>query len=83
MEIEFLSRLRDEMKFQNPATQGPDSGGRRRALKFFRLLKEYPQRSRVRRPGHGVIGSLNHWVIEPSDHSALDFYSGQTCLDIG
>jgi riboflavin kinase / FMN adenylyltransferase len=45
MEIEFLYRLRDEMKFQNPAILKVQiQEDARRALKFFRLLKEYPQR---------------------------------------
>lgn len=45
MEIEFLYRLRDEMKFQNPAILKVQiQEDARRALKFFRLLKAYPQR---------------------------------------
>jgi riboflavin kinase/FMN adenylyltransferase len=42
MEIEYLYRLRDEMKFQNPAilkVQIQDDA--RRSLKFFRLLKRF------------------------------------------
>jgi len=42
MEIEFLYRLRDEMKFQNPAILKVQiQEDARRALKFFRLLKQY------------------------------------------
>jgi len=45
MEIEFLYRLRDEMKFQNPAILKVQiQEDARRAFKFFRLLKSYPQR---------------------------------------
>ncbi len=45
MEIEFLYRLRDEMKFQNPAILKVQiQEDARRALKFFRLLKAYPER---------------------------------------
>jgi riboflavin kinase / FMN adenylyltransferase len=45
MEIEFLYRLRDEMKFQNPAILKVQiQEDARRAVKFFRLLKAYPQR---------------------------------------
>ncbi len=55
MEIEFLYRLRDEMKFQNPAILKVQiQEDARRALKFFRLLKEYRQRSP--RSGNRVIG---------------------------
>jgi riboflavin kinase/FMN adenylyltransferase len=40
MEIEFLYRLRDEMKFQNPAILKVQiQEDARRSLKFFRLLK--------------------------------------------
>jgi riboflavin kinase/FMN adenylyltransferase len=49
MEIEFLYRLRDEMKFQNPAILKVQiQEDARRALKFFRLLGKFrqsPQRS--------------------------------------
>jgi riboflavin kinase/FMN adenylyltransferase len=49
MEIEFLYRLRDEMKFQNPAILKVQIlEDARRALKFFRLLKHFAQR-RTRR----------------------------------
>jgi riboflavin kinase/FMN adenylyltransferase len=42
MEIEFLYRLRDEMKFQNPAILRVQiQEDARRSLKFFRLLKQY------------------------------------------
>jgi len=42
MEIEFLYRLRDEMKFQNPAILKVQiQEDARRSLKFFRLLKQY------------------------------------------
>jgi len=44
MEIEFLYRLRDEMKFQNPAILKVQiQEDARRALKFFRLLKRFQQ----------------------------------------
>jgi len=44
MEIEFLFRLRDEMKFQNPAILKIQiQEDARRALKFFRLLKRFQQ----------------------------------------
>ncbi|MGO8791070.1 MAG: bifunctional riboflavin kinase/FAD synthetase [Terriglobia bacterium] len=59
MEIEFLYRLRDEMKFQNPAilkVQIQEDG--RRSLKFFRLLKEYRQRA----------GASANRLIESSGH---------------
>jgi riboflavin kinase/FMN adenylyltransferase len=59
MEIEFLYRLRDEMKFQNPAILKVQiQEDARRSLKFFRLLKQYRQRS---------IQSSDR-VIEPSGH---------------
>jgi riboflavin kinase/FMN adenylyltransferase len=49
MEIDFLYRLRDEMKFQNPAILKVQiQEDARRALKFFRLLGKFqqsPQRS--------------------------------------
>jgi riboflavin kinase/FMN adenylyltransferase len=55
MEIEFLYRLRDEMKFQNPAILKVQiQEDARRALKFFRLLKEY--RQHTPRSGDPVIG---------------------------
>jgi riboflavin kinase/FMN adenylyltransferase len=45
MEIEFLYRLRDEMKFQNPAILKVQiQEDARRSLKFFRLLKSFGQR---------------------------------------
>lgn len=45
MEIEFLYRLRDEMKFQNPAILKVQiQEDARRSLKFFRLLKTFRQR---------------------------------------
>jgi FAD synthase len=45
MEIEFLYRLRDEMKFQNPAILKIQiQEDARRSLKFFRLLKHFAQR---------------------------------------
>jgi len=56
MEIEFLYRLRDEMKFQNPAILKVQiQEDARRSLKFFRLLKQY--RQRAGEPDHRVIGS--------------------------
>jgi riboflavin kinase/FMN adenylyltransferase len=59
MEIEFLYRLRDEMKFQNPAILKVQiQEDARRALKFFRLLKEY--RQQPRRSVHRPIGSSGH-----------------------
>jgi len=59
MEIEFLYRLRDEMKFQNPAILKVQiQEDARRSLKFFRLLKKYRERP---------IQSGNR-VIEPSGH---------------
>ena len=49
MEIEFLYRLRDEMKFQNPAILKVQiQEDARRSLKFFRLLKEYRQKAKGR-----------------------------------
>jgi riboflavin kinase/FMN adenylyltransferase len=55
MEIEFLYRLRDEMKFQNPAILKVQiQEDARRSLKFFRLLKRY--RQRVPQSGDQVIG---------------------------
>jgi riboflavin kinase/FMN adenylyltransferase len=59
MEIEFLYRLRDEMKFQNPAILKVQiQEDARRSLKFFRLLKAY--RQQAGRSGHRVIGSSGH-----------------------
>ena len=55
MEIEFLYRLRDEMKFQNPAILKVQiQEVARRSLKFFRLLKQYREPST--RSGDWVIG---------------------------
>lgn len=49
MEIEFLFRLRDEMKFQNPAILKIQiQEDARRSLKFFRLLKTFQQRHAAR-----------------------------------
>ena len=48
-EIEFLYRLRDEMKFQNPAILKVQiHEDARRSLKFFRLLKTFRQRHAAR-----------------------------------
>jgi riboflavin kinase/FMN adenylyltransferase len=48
MEIEFLFRLRDEMKFQNPAILKIQiQEDARRSLKFFRLLRTFQQRRRA------------------------------------
>lgn len=48
-EIEFLYRLRDEMKFQNPAILKVQiQEDARRSLKFFRLLKTFRQRHAAR-----------------------------------
>ncbi len=59
MEIEFLYRLRDEMKFQNPAILKVQiQEDARRSLKFFRLLKAY--RQRTPQSGDQVIGSSGH-----------------------
>jgi riboflavin kinase/FMN adenylyltransferase len=45
MEIEFLYRLRDEMKFQNPAILKVQiQEDARRSLKFFRLLRSLGER---------------------------------------
>lgn len=45
MEIEFLFRLRDEMKFQNPAILKIQiQEDARRAVKFFRLFRNLPKR---------------------------------------
>ena len=50
MEIEFLYRLRDEIKFQNPAMLKVQiQEDARRSLKFFRLLKAFQNGVR-RRP---------------------------------
>jgi riboflavin kinase/FMN adenylyltransferase len=44
MEIEFLYRLRDEIKFQNPAMlKAQIQEDARRALKFFRLFRAFAQ----------------------------------------
>jgi len=44
MEIKFLYRLRDEIKFQNPAILKVQiQEDARRSLKFFRLLKHFQQ----------------------------------------
>jgi len=49
MEIEFLYRLRDEIKFQNPAILKLQiQEDARRALKFFRLLKAFEQPSHAK-----------------------------------
>ncbi|MFZ0960737.1 MAG: bifunctional riboflavin kinase/FAD synthetase [Terriglobia bacterium] len=58
MEIEFLYRLRDEMKFQNPAILKVQiQEDARRSLKFFRLLKQYRQQARgSARPAIGSSG---------------------------
>jgi len=59
MEIEFLYRLRDEMKYQNPAILKVQiQEDARRALKFFRLLKQY--RQSTTKSGHQVIGPSGH-----------------------
>ena len=51
MEIEFLYRLRDEIKFQNPAMLKLQiQEDARRALKFFRLLKRFRQQVRRSAP---------------------------------
>lgn len=51
MEVEYLYRLRDEMKFQNPAIlKAQILDDARRSLKFFRLL----QRLEGERGGHHV-----------------------------
>jgi riboflavin kinase/FMN adenylyltransferase len=45
MEIEFLYRLRDEIKFQNPAILKVQiQEDARRSLKFFRLFRAFAQR---------------------------------------
>jgi len=49
MEIEFLYRLRDEIKFQNPAMLKLQiQEDARRSLKFFRLLRLFQQRQSQR-----------------------------------
>src|SRR5208282_5429912 len=59
MEIEFLYRLRDEMKFQNPAILKVQiQEDARRSLKFFRLLREY--REREPESGDRLIGRSGH-----------------------
>jgi riboflavin kinase/FMN adenylyltransferase len=59
MEIEFLYRLRDEMKFQNPAILKVQiQEDARRALKFFRLLKQY--RQSTTKSVHRVTGPSGH-----------------------
>jgi riboflavin kinase / FMN adenylyltransferase len=59
MEIEFLYRLRDEMKFQNPAILKVQiQEDARRSLKFFRLLKQY--RLNPGRSGQRLIESSGH-----------------------
>jgi riboflavin kinase/FMN adenylyltransferase len=59
MEIEFLYRLRDEMKFQNPAILKVQiQEDARRSLKFFRLLKQY--RQFPGRSGQRLIESSGH-----------------------
>jgi riboflavin kinase/FMN adenylyltransferase len=59
MEIEFLYRLREEMKFQNPAILKVQiQEDARRSLKFFRLLKQYQQLST--RSSERVIGPSRH-----------------------
>ena len=54
MEIEFLYRLRDEMKFQNPAILKEQiQEDARRSLKFFRLLRSIEQRRALKpEPSH-------------------------------
>lgn len=50
MEIEFLYRLRDEMKFQNPAILKEQiQEDARRSIKFFRLLRSIAQ-GRAQKP---------------------------------
>lgn len=59
MEIEFLYRLRDEMKFQNPAILKVQiQEDARRSLKFFRLFQQYRQQGRG--SAHRLIGSSGH-----------------------
>jgi len=56
MEIKFLYRLRDEMKFQNPAILKVQiQEDARRSLKFFRLFKQYGLRPTG--SGSQLIGS--------------------------
>ena len=48
MEIEYLYRLRDEMKFQNPAIlKAQIQDDARRSLKFFRLLRRFHEERHV------------------------------------
>jgi riboflavin kinase/FMN adenylyltransferase len=50
MEVEYLYRLRDEMKFQNPAIlKAQIQDDARRSLKFFRLFKRFHEDRRTRR----------------------------------
>lgn len=57
MEIEFLYRLRDEMKFQNPAILKVQiQEDARRSIKFFRLLRTFQQRGTAQ-TAHGQITS--------------------------
>jgi riboflavin kinase/FMN adenylyltransferase len=59
MEIEFLYRLRDEMKFQNPAILKVQiQEDARRSLKFFRLLKQYGERPSA--SGQRLVESSDH-----------------------
>jgi riboflavin kinase/FMN adenylyltransferase len=59
MEIEFLYRLRDEMKFQNPAILKVQiQEDARRSMKFFRLLKQY--RGRPTQSDDRVIEASGH-----------------------
>lgn len=58
MEIEFLFRLRDEMKFQNPAILKIQiQEDARRAVKFFRLLRTLPK-PRTGRSAHRSLTGL-------------------------
>jgi len=53
MEIEYLHRLRDEIKFQNPAMLRLQiQEDIRRSLKFFRLLEYFRQSEGSRSPRH-------------------------------
>jgi len=59
MEIVYLYRLRDEMKFQNPAILKVQIlEDTRRATKFFRLLGAFQQLGKKRRPA-AIPGSRN------------------------
>jgi riboflavin kinase/FMN adenylyltransferase len=52
MEIEFLYRLRDEIKFQNPAMlKAQIQEDARRSLKFFRLFRAFAQ-PQIGKPTH-------------------------------